>query len=245
MDTQRRIALVTGATRGIGFETVRQLARAGVHTLLAGRDGGRAGQVAATLRAQDLPVDPVVLDVTDPATIAAAAAEVGRRHGRLDILVNNAGIFIDDLEKGTTGQPLDTWRATFATNLFGMVETTQAFLPLLLKSPAGRIVNVSSELGSLSRHLDPASPIHGFTASPSYNVSKSAVNAWTVQLALALRDTAIKVNAADPGYVRTDMNAGEGELPVEEGARTSAWLAMIGDDGPTGGYFHFDEALPW
>ena len=157
------------------------------------------------------------VDVTDPATIAAAAAEVGRRHGRLDILVNNAGIFIDDLEKGTTGQPLDTWRATFATNLFGMVETTQAFLPLLLKSPAGRIVNVS----------------------------KSAVNAWTVQLALALRDTAIKVNAADPGYVRTDMNAGEGELPVEEGARTSAWLAMIGDDGPTGGYFHFDEALPW
>jgi NAD(P)-dependent dehydrogenase (short-subunit alcohol dehydrogenase family) len=245
MTTASKIALVTGATRGIGLETVRQLAQAGVHALLAGRNRDRAVAAALDLQSQGLPVEAIVLDVTDPATIAAAAAEVERRHGRLDILVNNAGIFIEDVEKGATGQSLDLWRTTFATNLFGMVETTQAFLLLLRKSPAGRIVNLSSELASLSRHQDPSSSIHGFIGAPAYSASKSAVNAWTVHLALALADTGIKVNAADPGYVKTDMNAGEGVLSVTEGARTSVRLALLGDDGPTGGYFHLDEALPW
>ncbi len=249
MNSPTRIALVTGATRGIGLETVRQLAEAGVHTLLAGRDPARAGAAAHALQADGLPVEAIVLDVTDAASIDAAARTIEDRHGRLDILVNNAGIAIDDGQKGTAGQSLETWRTTFDTNLFGLVATTQALLPLLRKSASGRIVNVSSLLGSIAQHQDPASFIYAMKGIPAYNVSKTAVNAWTVHLAHALEDSGIKVNTIHPGYVRTDMNkAGDeqnGELEVADGARTSVRLALIDDDGPTGGYFYGDEALPW
>ena len=216
MNTQQKIALVTGATRGIGFETVRQLAEAGVHVLLAGRDRDKAVSAALKLQAQGLPVEAIVLDVTDAAGIAAAAREVEQRHGRLDILVNNAGILVDDPQKGVTGQSPDTWRKTFDTNVFGLIDTTQAFLPLLRKSTAGRIVNVSSLLGSNTLHQDPASFIYEFKGVPAYNVSKSAVNAWTVHLAHALKGSAIKANTIHPGYVKTDMNAGEGELEIAD-----------------------------
>ena len=248
MNASPRIALVTGATRGIGLETVRQLAQAGVHTLLAGRDRERAAAAARELQAQGLPVEPIALDVADQAGIAAAAAEVEARHGRLDILVNNAGILLDDPALAVSGQSLDTWRRTFDTNLFGVIAVTQAFLPLLHRSRAGRIVNVSSALGSLGLHSDPASFIYDFKL-PAYNVSKSAVNAWTVQLAWELKDSAIKVNTIHPGYVRTDMNHvdGEqrGELDVADGARTSVRLALIDEDGPNGGFFYMDQVLPW
>ena len=249
MNSASKIALVTGATRGIGFETVKQLAENGVHVLLAGRNRERAVEAALTLQAQGLPVEAIVLDVTDPATIAAAAQEIEQRHGRLDILVNNAGIIADDATKGVSGQSLDTWRKTFDTNLFGVIETTQALLPLLRKSDAGRIVNVSSLLGSLSEHQNPESFIYAFKGVPSYNVSKSAVNAWTIHLAHELKDSGIKVNTLHPGYVQTEMNKSgdeqRGELSVPEGARTSVRLALIDDDGPTGGFFYFDQALPW
>jgi len=248
MNTASKIALVTGATRGIGLETVRQLAQAGVHTLLAGRDRARAVEAALTLQAQGLPVEAIALDVTDAAGIAAAAAEVERRHGRLDILVNNAGIVIDDAARGVSAQSIETWRTTFETNVFGLVAVTQAFLPLLHRSSLGRIVNVSSALGSVTLHADPSSFLYDFKI-PAYNVSKSAVNAWTVQLAYELKDSAIKVNTIHPGYVRTEMNHvdGEqrGELDIPEGARTSVRLALIGDDGPNGGFFYLDESLPW
>lgn len=248
MNASPRIALVTGATRGIGLETVRQLAQAGVHTLLAGRDRERATVAARELQAQGLPVEAVVLDVTDEASIAAAAAEVEARHGRLDILVNNAGVVLDDVARGVSGQPQSTWRDTFDTNMFGLVAVTQAFLPLLHRSRAGRIVNVSSALGSLTLHSDPASFIYDYKV-PAYNVSKSAVNAWTVQLAWELKDSAIKVNTIHPGYVRTEMNRvdGEqhGELEVADGARTSVRLALIDEDGPNGGFFYMEEVLPW
>lgn len=249
MNTASKIALVTGATRGIGFETVKQLAETGVHVLLAGRNRERAVEAALKLQSQGLPVEAIVLDVTDSATIAAAAKEIEQRHGRLDILVNNAGIIADDATKGVSGQSLDTWRTTFDTNLFGLIETTQALLPLLRKSQAGRIVNVSSLLGSLSEHQNPASFIYEFKGVPSYNVSKSAVNAWTIHLAHELKDSGIKVNTIHPGYVKTEMNkAGDeqgGELEVADGARTSVRLALIDNDGPTGGYFYFDQVLPW
>ena len=244
MNTSSRIALVTGATRGIGLETVRQLAAEGVHVLLAGRDPARAAAAAAVLQADGLPVEPITLDVTDAASIAAAVATVRDRHGRLDILVNNAGIAIDDPSRKPSGQSLDAWRETFEVNVFGLVAVTNAFLPLLHASKSARIVNVSSVLGSNTLHQDPESFIYGFKI-PAYNVSKSAVNAWTVQLAHELRDSTIKVNAIHPGYVKTDMNKGEGELEVAEGARTSVRLALIDDDGPNGGYYYRDEALPW
>jgi NAD(P)-dependent dehydrogenase (short-subunit alcohol dehydrogenase family) len=239
-----RIALVTGATRGIGLETVRQLAEAGVHTLLAGRDRNKAVAAALELQSQGLPVEAIALDVTDAGSITLAVAEVARRYGRLDILVNNAGILLDDPALKVSGQSLATWRNTFETNVFGLIAVTQAFLPLLRRAPAARIVNVSSILGSIALHGDPASPIYDFKV-PAYNVSKSAVNAWTVQLAWELRDTPIKVNTLHPGYVRTDMNSGAGDIEAADGARTSVRLALIDASGPTGGYFHLDQALPW
>lgn len=244
MTTQDKIALVTGATRGIGLETVRQLAETGVHVLLAGRNRDKAVEAALALQARGLPVEAIALDVTDATSIASAAQQVETRHGRLDILVNNAGILLDDPVQKVSGQSLETWRKTFDTNVFGVIATTQAFLPLLHRSAAGRIVNVSSLLGSNTLHSDPASPIYDFKV-PAYNVSKSAVNAWTVQLAHELKDSTIKVNTIHPGYVQTDMNAGQGEVTVPEGARTSVRLALIDADGPNGGYFHLDQVLPW
>jgi len=243
MNNTSKTALVTGATRGIGFETVRQLAQAGVHTLLAGRDRAKAVEAALKLQAEGLPVEAIVLDVTDADSISTAADEVAKKFGRLDILVNNAGIFKDDFAKAPSEQGLEIWRGTFDTNLFGMVAVTQALLPLLRRAPAARIVNLSSSLASLAMHGDPSSPIYDFKV-PAYNVSKTAVNAWTVQLAYELRDTAIKVNAADPGSVKTDMNS-NGELELADGASTSVGLALLDDTGPTGTFQHRGEVLPW
>lgn len=239
-----KIALVTGATRGIGLETVRQLAAAGVHTLLAGRDRAKAVDAALKLQAEGLPVEAIELDVTDTASLSAAADAVEKKHGKLDILINNAGILVDTMGLKVSEQTIDTWRKTFDTNVFGLIATTQAFLPLLHKSDAGRIVNVSSLLGSLAMHSDPTSPIYDFKV-PAYNVSKSAVNAWTVQLAYELRDSKVKINTIHPGYVKTEMNDGEGEIDIPTGARTSVRLALIDDAGPNGGYFYQEQSLPW
>ncbi|SEO74575.1 NAD(P)-dependent dehydrogenase, short-chain alcohol dehydrogenase family [Luteibacter sp. UNC138MFCol5.1] len=244
MNTSQKIALVTGATRGIGRETVKQLAEAGVLTLLAGRDPGRTKEAVAALASTGLPVEALVLDVADPKSIAKAVADVEARFGRLDILVNNAGIFLDDIGKAPSEQSLATWRETFDTNLFAVVGVTQAFLPLLKKSPSARIVNVSSVLGSLAMHVDPASPVYGFKV-PAYDASKSALNAWTIHLAYELRDTPIKVNAIHPGYVQTDMNGGQGEIDVPTGAKSSVGMALLADDGPTGTFTHLGKTLPW
>lgn len=243
MNTSSRIALVTGATRGIGLETVRQLAQAGVHTLLAGRDRERAVQASLDLQSQGLPVEAIALDVTDAGSIGAAVREVERRHGRLDILVNNAGIAIDDWNSAPSEQGAEVWRRTFDTNVFGLVEATRAFLPLLRAAPAGRIVNVSSVLGSVALQADPQSTYYAIKL-PAYSASKSAVNAWTVQLAYELRATPVKVNAVHPGNVRTDMNP-NAELEVGEGARSSVQMALLDADGPTGTFTHLGETLPW
>ena len=243
MNATSRIALVTGATRGIGLETVRQLAEAGVHTLLAGRDRQKAVAAALSLQTQGLPVEAIALDVTDADSIAAAVREVEQRHGRLDILVNNAGILVDTFGRKVSEQGIDVWRKTFDTNVFGLIATTQAFLPLLHKSDAGRIVNVSSLLGSLAEHQDPASAIYEYKV-PAYNVSKTALNAWTVHLAHELRATPIKVNAIHPGSVKTDMNA-NGDLDIETGAKSSVEMALLGADGPTGSFTHLGETLRW
>jgi NAD(P)-dependent dehydrogenase (short-subunit alcohol dehydrogenase family) len=172
------------------------------------------------------------------------AVLVEHEHGRLDILINNAGVMLHSEDKSAGNQPLDVWRTTFETNLFGLIATTQAFLPLLRKSAAGRIVNLSSILGSMTLHSTPGSPIYGYHV-PAYNVSKAAVNAYTVQLAYELKDTKIKVNAAHPGWVKTDLG-GEGALmEIVDGAKTSVALATVGEDGPTGAYIHMGQTLPW
>jgi len=245
MTTIKKIALVTGATRGIGLETVRQLAQQDAHVILAGRDYAKADAAAQALRKQNLDVEAIALDVTDGRSIAAAAAQIEKKHGRLDILVNNAGIMIDDTTKSPSQQPLENWRRTFDTNVFGLIAVTQAFLPLLRKSAAGRIVNVSSLLGSITQHADPSSLIYDYKAPVSYNVSKSTVNAWTVQLAHELRNTSIKVNSIHPGHVKTDMGGETAPLEIAEGAKTSVELALIGANGPNGSFSHLGQTLPW
>lgn len=241
------IALVTGSTRGIGFETARQLGSNGVHVILAGRDFKRAREAAQKLRDESLSVGAVELDLTRHDTIDFAAAEVARQHGRLDILVNNAAIRIERYGNQPSEQPLQQWRETFDTNLFGTVAVTRAFLPLLRRSPAGRIVNVSSLLASLGTHSDPSSYAYSdmFKSLPAYSASKSAVNSWTVHLAYELRNTPIKVNAVHPGYTKTDMNEGEGVYETPIGAQTSVRMALLDQDGPSGTYVHLGDTLPW
>lgn len=240
-----KIALITGANKGIGFETARQLAQRDVHVILAARHRSKGEEAALRLQGDGLSVEALALDVTDASSIASAAREVARAHGRLDILINNAGVGLDQvLEAPVSGQSLDTWRQTFEVNLFGMIAVTQAFLPLLRQSPAGRIVNLSSILGSLTLHSDPASPIYALKP-PAYDTSKTAVNAWTVHLAYELRDSRIKVNAAHPGHVKTDMGGSDAPMEISDGARTGVQLALLGEEGPSGQFIHLGQTLPW
>ncbi|WP_043696005.1 SDR family oxidoreductase [Luteibacter sp. 9133] len=240
----QQIALITGANKGIGFETARQLGKRGMHIIVAGRDAAALDRASISLHADGVHATPVVLDVTDGKSIAAAADRVTNDFGLLDVLVNNAGIMRDAFDAAPSAQPLTLWRETFETNVFGMVAVTQAFLPLLKKSSAARIVNVSSVLGSLTESTNASSPFYDFKI-PAYNVSKSAVNAWTIHLAHEVRDTPIKVNAAHPGFVKTDLHGVDAPMNAVEGAETSVRLATLGPDGPSGRFFFREEALPW
>lgn len=245
--TQKNIALVTGANRGIGFETARQLGRQGVKVLLGARNEEKGLEAESKLKSEGLDVEFIMLDVDDPGTHESAASFIEATYGRLDILVNNAGIFLNEFDNGTlipaSRTPIDTFRKTFDTNFFNTVALTQTLVPLVKKSEAGRIVFLSSGLGSLALHSDPGSAIYDFKA-PAYNISKTALNGYAVHLAHELRDTPIKINAAHPGSVLTDMNT-TGELPVEEGAKTSVELATLGADGYSGRFIHLGEELPW
>ena len=240
----KKIALITGANKGIGLETARQLAKQGITVLAGARDEAKANAAADELRKEGLDVHGIVLDVNEEGSIKEAVKRIERDYGRLDILVNNAGVMLDDRKKKPSEQPLDVWRKTFETNLFGLVATTQALLPLLRKSAAGRIVNLSSILGSITLHSTPGSPIYD-SKQPAYDVSKSAVNAWTVSLAWELKETPIKVNAAHPGWVKTEMGGEGAQMEIEDGAKTSVALATLGPDGPSGGFLHLGETLPW
>jgi NAD(P)-dependent dehydrogenase (short-subunit alcohol dehydrogenase family) len=238
------IALITGANKGLGLETARQLAQRGLHVILASRVRERGVEATLELQRAGLSAEALELDVTRSDSIAAAAREVERKHGHLDVLVNNAGILADDTARKPSEQTLDAWHKTFDTNLFAVVAVTQAFLPLLKKAPAARIVNVSSSLGSNTLHSDPAWQYYNFKV-PAYNVSKSALNAWTVHLAWELKDTKIKVNAAHPGHVQTDMGGAGAPMKLVDGAKTSVALATLGADGPTGTFVHLGETIPW
>lgn len=239
----KRIALVTGANKGIGFEVARQLARREHTVLLGARNEERGREAADKLKAEGLDVEFVRLDVEDDETHKMAAKVIEEKFGRLDALVNNAGIALD-VDFKASNVPQDLLRKTFDTNFFGVIAVTQNFLPLLKKADAGLIVNVSSGLGSLTLHGDSAWEFYGVKPL-AYNSSKTALNAFTVMLAHELKDTNIKVNSADPGFTATDMNGHRGYKTVEEGASVIVELATLPDDGATGSYFNDQGALPW
>jgi len=245
MANTRKIALITGANKGLGFEMARQLGQAGVTVVLAARDPQKGEAAAGKLRGEGFDAHFLKLDVTDNNDRAAAVAFLAEKFGRLDILINNAGIAPEGIGAGKVSTTTDeVIHRTFETNFFAPVALTRMLLPLLHKSEAGRIVNMSSILGSQALHADPASPIYNFK-SLSYDSSKAALNSFTIHLAHELKDTKIKVNSAHPGWVKTDMGTDAAPMQIPEGGKTGVALALLGEDGPTGGYFHLGKPVPW
>ena len=228
-----RVAVVTGANRGIGLEVVRQLARDGFRAILGARDSAKGAAAAERLRAEGLEVEARQLDVSDPDSVAAFGAALERDHDRLDVLVNNAAIDYDTWQRGVDAD-LDVVREAMETNLLGAWRTTQACLPLLRRSASARIVNVSSGAGALT-------DMGGGT--PAYRVSKTALNALTRILAAELRRDRILVNSVCPGWVATDVG-GPGGRPVEAGGASVMWAVRL-DDGPSGGFFRDGQRIDW
>lgn len=245
MSEAKRVALITGANRGLGLETARKLGQQGITVLVAARDLAKSEATAATLKREGIDAKAIKLDVNNPADYIAAANTIEKDFGALDILVNNAGIFLDNRgpnETSTTSEEI--LRKTFDTNFFAVVGLTQTLLPLLRKSKAGRIVNLSSILGSLTLHATKGSYVYD-AKTFAYNASKAALNSFTIHLAHELANTKIKVNSAHPGWVKTEMGGEGAMLEIEDGVKTSVQLATLPEDGPTGGYFHMGESLPW
>lgn len=237
------IALVTGANKGIGREISRQLAAKQIRVLLGARDRERGEKAAADLRAEKLNVEFLQVDVTSELSVGNAAAEIDRRYGRLDILVNNAGVALDSLPGFEL--TVDVLQKTFETNVFGVFRVTKAMLSLLKKSKRGRIVNLTSGNGSFGFFTNPNIPLPDRNTLLAYASSKAALNMMTVRLASQLRDLGIKVNAADPGFTATDMNQHRGTRTVDDAAATPVRLALLPDDGATGGVFGNDGPEPW
>ncbi|HXM01260.1 MAG TPA: SDR family oxidoreductase [Chthoniobacterales bacterium] len=250
--TDRRIALITGGNRGLGLQTARELVSQDIHVILGCRDYQKGSVVAQGLRDVGYQAEAIALDVANQRTHPAVYDHLAKEYGRLDILVNNAGVWKESTTSSsplpesnrTSTLPSDILRETFETNFFGTVALTQKLLPLIRKSISGRIVNVSSIMGSLTLHSDPNSPIYSYKVF-AYDTSKAALNSFTIHLAHELRDTSIKVNSAHPGWVQTEMGGDGADLDIAEGGKTSAWLATLAEDGPTGGYFHLGKPLPW
>ena len=239
----KKIALVTGANKGIGFEVARQLAASGCTVLLGARNKALGEEAAATLKREGCDVRSLSIDLDDPATIATAAKDIDAGFGHLDVLVNNAGIAAqgDGLPSISS---LEAIERDFRVNFLGSVAVTQAMLPLLRKASSASIVNVSSGLGSLTKSGDPAWT-HVAAKYLGYAASKAALNMLTVQLAYELRDTSIKVNSVDPGYTATDLNQHQGTQSIPEGAAEIIRLALLPADGPTGTFSNAQGILPW
>jgi len=240
-----KVALITGANRGIGLETAKQLGEQGITVLVAARKLATAEETAASLKAQGIDAYPIQLEVTSAPDRVAAAKHIGEKFGKLDILINNAGVGASTGFTPVTSQVTDEdLQRVFDTNFFAVVALTRELLPLIQKSEAGRIVNLSSILGSLTLHADPNSPIASFK-SIAYDASKSALNQYTIHLAYELKDTKIKVNSAHPGWVKTELGTDAAPMEIPDGAKTSVELALLGHDGPTGRYIHLGQELPW
>ncbi len=242
---EKKVALITGANRGLGLETARQLGLQGITVVLAARDLAKAEAAATTLKNEGIDARAVKLDVDNPADYAAVAKAIEKDFGVLDILVNNAGVFKDNRGPNETSKTSEeVLRKTFDTNFFAVVGLTQALLPLLRKSKAGRIVNLSSILASLTLHATKGSYVYE-AKTFAYNASKAALNSFTIHLAHELANTKIKVNSAHPGWVKTEMGGDGAMMEIVDGAKTSVQLATLPEDGPTGGYFHMGDTLPW
>jgi NAD(P)-dependent dehydrogenase (short-subunit alcohol dehydrogenase family) len=253
MTDATKVAFITGANRGLGFETARILGKDGITVILGARELDKGKAAAEKLRGEGAKkVEAVRFDVNKAADHKEIHDYIAKKYGKLDILINNAGVFDEGAARPTGGAAFnstssvsqDKLRKTFEINFFQVVALTQTLLPLIKKAPAGRIVNLSSVLGSLTLHADPKSPIYnkkGF----AYDASKTALNAFTVHLAQELAGTPIKVNSAHPGWVKTEMGGEDAPMEITEGGKTSAQLATLGADGPTGGFFHLGQPLPW
>jgi NAD(P)-dependent dehydrogenase (short-subunit alcohol dehydrogenase family) len=234
--TPQRVAVVTGANRGIGFEICRQLARQGLTVVLTSRSAAKGRAAAKMLRDNGLELDYHLLDVTSPAGINALADYLAKHYGRLDVLVNNAGVILDPRGSRVLDVKPQTFRETLEINVLGPLLLAQALVPLMKKNHYGRIVNLSSGLGQLSEMG---------TGTPAYRISKTALNALTCILAAELKRSGILVNSVNPGWVRTGMGGDGAPRTAEQGADTAVWLAMLPDDGPTGGFFRDREPIPW
>ena len=230
-----RIALVTGANRGIGLETCRQLLDRGLRVVMTGRDEAALQKAAAKLRASEAHLLAIRMDVTDPDGIASARRTIEERLGPVDVLVNNAAILLHE-SSHVLDVPPAAFRDTFETNVLGAIEACRVFVPGMGERGYGRVVNVSSGVGQLA---------HMTTYAPAYSMSKAALNAFTRILAAAYRGEGVLVNCVDPGWVRTDMGGPSAPRSVEKGAETIVWLATLPDKGPTGGFFRDRHAIEW
>jgi NAD(P)-dependent dehydrogenase (short-subunit alcohol dehydrogenase family) len=253
MSDATKVAFITGANRGLGFETARILGKQGITVIMGARELEKGKAAAERLRGEGVKaVEAVRFDVNKPADHKEIHDYIAKKYGKLDILINNAGVLDEGIKRAGAGKPFNSTslvsqenlRKTFETNFFQLIALTQTLLPLIKKSPAGRIVNLSSVLGSLTLHADPKSPIYD-KKTFAYDASKTALNAFTVHLAQELQGTPIKVNSAHPGWVKTEMGGAEAPMELAEGGKTSAQLATLAADGPSGGFFHLGQPLPW
>jgi NAD(P)-dependent dehydrogenase (short-subunit alcohol dehydrogenase family) len=244
--TAEKVAFITGGNKGLGLETARQLGKQGITVVIGSRDLNRGKEAVEKLKKDGVHAEVVQFDITKAADYKEVYKYLDQKYGKLDILVNNAGVSKEEFMAGnrTSSTSAEVLHETFDTNFFGTVQLTQTLLPLIRKAPAGRIVNLSSILGSLALHADPKSPIYNAKAF-AYDASKAALNSFTVHLAHELKDTKIKVNSAHPGWVKTDMGTDAAPMEIPEGAKTSVALATLPDDGPTGAYIHLGQPLPW
>ena len=241
-----RVAFISGANRGIGFETTKKLAETGVKVILGSRDLNKGKDAVNKLSALGLETDLLQYDAFDQNAPQKVYDYILEKYKKLDILINNAGVLLTGnlfVTNSSTVSDKDL-KDTFQTNFFSVVSLTQKLLPLIKKSDAGRIVNVSTILSSLTLHSAKDSPITP-AKEIAYNASKSALNAFTIHLAIELKDTNIKVNSGHPGWVKTELGGPNAPVEVEDSYKTSLRLATLEDDGPSGGLFHENETIPW